>query len=459
MSFQEELEPKVAEIERQAREHYDLYLGGLGFMVDEAGAVVRDPDFTGMVPPEVTEEGEQGKYDDFLALLDAIRGRFERHYDLNPTELDTIVDTLGGKRHGVAPTAVWQAHSVYERIHYADDQWMRPLLQFVDEDWTSDTATKFYDRILDPFHRAAEFQLACTKILGMAAQAAHDGMTKVQDDLLAIADAAIDEFEHGGGGGGGFFTAVSFIAGAVGLFLPTGASQVAGVISLGSGIASLFAGVDDSEESREWNVDGPNAPMILESLQECLLALEEEIDRKDRQMADALEQDLDSREAFDSPELRLEELPSLAGPDAFGTVNARSVPGGPIAEDKVVVRVVQVYEAGYRNLPSAAHQYEAATSDLVEPLSSAFAGLYFRTESTFRQARARLRSAVSDIRWYLEDAGEALVEIATGYELTDEQAAETLRQVAEIAPPPHTMLVRSSYHDDNPVAAAYRGAV
>lgn len=461
MSFQEKLEPKVDEIDRKAKEMYGLYLGGFGLMADEDGAVVEDPDSLNMTPPEVSEEAEQEKYDGFLALLDAVKGRFERHYDLDPGELTAIVTTLGGKDHGPAPTTVWGAHTVYDRIHYADDQWMRPVLELiVEEDWSSDTATRFHDQILDPFHRAAEFQMACTKILGMTAQAAHDGMANVQDDLLAIADAAISEFNReGGGGAGGFFTAVSFIAGAVGLFLPTGASQVAGVVSLGSGIASQFAGVDDSEESREWNVEGPNAPMILESIQECLLALEEEIDRKDRQMSDALEQDLDSQAAFASPELTLDEPSGLEGSDAFGSLQVQSVPGVPIAEDKVVVSVVQLYQAGYRNLPSAAHQYAEATSDLVEPLTSAFAGLYFRTESTFRQARARVRGAVSDIRWALTRAGDALVQIAAGYELTDEQGAEALRQIAEIPPPPHLTPVRSSYYHDSPVAAAERGAV
>lgn len=441
---------------------YGFYLGNIGLHVDENGHVDVDPD-GGLYPnEEIDIDDEQQKYDDYVILLDAVKAKFEHFYYLNPGGLAQIVNDLGGKVHGPAPTVIWAASTVYDRLHYADDQWMRPLLGLIggagageDEvDWSGDAAQKFHDRILDPFHRVVEHQMACTRLLSVAAQAAHDGMVNVQDDLLALADAGVARFsgESAGGDASGFLQVVSFITGAISLF-PSPASLPAGVISLAT---SVLATIEDGEESREWNITGVNATMILESIWENLLALDEEIDRKDGQMADALEQDLDNEDFFASPELRLEDAPDLDRPDAFGELQVDSVPGVPISDNKVVVTLVQLYAAGYRNLPSAAYQYEQATSTLVDPIPYSFRRLFHQTRSIYQQARAQLRGAVSATRWDLEGSGDALVRIATSYETTDERAAEVMRQIGDLAQPPHISLQSPG---DNPVKAAARGAV
>ncbi|MPZ25248.1 MAG: hypothetical protein GEV12_02035 [Micromonosporaceae bacterium] len=435
MSFQDELEPKVAEIDRLAREMYDLYLGVFGLKGGEDGQLVEDPDEFAAVADFSMEE-EQEKYAEFLSFLDDVKARFEKYYDLDPLDLTILTYSLGG--HGGGAVASPVPSTVHGRIQYADDTWMRPVLEMItEEDWSGGAALTFRDDFVAPFHRAALQQMACTSILAMGAQAFHDAVTSIQDDLLEIADAGIARLsgDYGGGGSGGFFTVVSFIAGAVGLFLPTGASQVAGVISLGSGVASVFAGIDDSDERREWTISGVNAPMILESIWDNLLELDEIIAGKDEQMADGLEQDLDSPTAFSSADLRLPE-PTGLDSDGFGDLTVDTVVAGvPISENKVVVSIVSLYEAGYRNLPYAAYQYEQAVAELVEPLPGTLSRHFYRSRLAFQLARARLRVAVSGIRWHLTNSGEALVQIATDYELTDERGAEVLRQIGEIHPP------------------------
>lgn len=89
----------------------------------------------------------------------------------------------------------------------------------------------------------------------------------------------------------------------------------------------MFAGIDDSDERREWTVNGPNAPMILESIWENLVTLDEIIDGKDQQMADGLDQDLDSRTAFASADLQLPE-PTGLDPGGFGNLTVDTVVAG-----------------------------------------------------------------------------------------------------------------------------------
>lgn len=442
MSFQDVLEPKVTEIDRLAREMYDLYLRDYGLKGEDGQVVeLEGPDAYESTASYSLEE-EQERYDEFVSLLDDVKARFERFYDLDPLDLTVLVYSLGGHDGGASAHPV--PSSVHGRIQYADDNWMRPVLEMItEEDWSGSAAVTFRDEFIAPFHRAALQQMACTRILAMAAQAFHDGVTKLQDDLVEIADAGIARLsgDYGGGDISGFFTVVSFIAGAVGLFVPTGASQVAGVISLGSGIASVLAGTDDSDEQREWTVSGGNAPMILESIWENLVALDEIIADKDQQMADALNQDLDSATAFASPDLRLPE-PTGLDSDGFGVLTVDTVVDGiPISENKVVVSITSLYQAGFHNLAYAAHYYGQAVDELIDPIPDTISR-FFRARMAYRTCRARLRGAVSDIRWHLTNAGEDLMQIATDYELTDEQGAEVLRQIGEmhapvLSPPAH----------------------
>jgi hypothetical protein len=437
VSFQDELAPKVAEIEQLCKEMYGTRLRANGLQVGEDGALVDDPDVP-LPMHYVDQEQEQEYYDDFLSYLATVKERFELYYDLDTMELIDLAAKIGG----LADTSGYGSpYSVYDRIDHADDYWMRPVLGMIDasennNEWSGPAARTFYEDFLMPFHDAAEQQQACTRILGMVAMCGLKGVSAAQDDLLAIADAAISALRREGDADwGGFLTVASIIAGAVGLFLTGPAAVTAGVVSLGTGIGSAFAGTDDSGDERQVEIRALNAPMALESIWEAVMAFEDELDRKDRQMSEPLEQDLNSTQGFASPGLRLPE-PGIDDPGDFGQHRVGTVVGGvPIAEDEAVVTAVALYEAGQRNLPSAAYQLEQAVSHLTDAMPPSFSQLFYRTASTFQQARAQVRGAVSAIRWDLENTGPVLVDVAKNYEATDEQNAEIQRQLELMLPP------------------------
>ncbi|HEY8473947.1 MAG TPA: hypothetical protein VIL37_15110 [Natronosporangium sp.] len=433
MPLREELAPKVAEIERLAREMYDLRLGAYGLKV-ENGVVMNDPDRPAPMH-YVDQAEEQRNYDNFVSYLDTVTSRFELYYDLDDMELLDLTAKIGGL---ADYPGYGNPYTVFDRIDHADDHWMRPVLGMIDaEEWSGNAATTFYNDFLLPFHDAAEQQQACTRVLGMVAMCGYKGVIKAQDDLLAIADAAIAAFSGEGreADWAGLLTVASLISGAVGLFLTGNPAIAAGVVSLGTSIGSMFAATDDSGDERRVEIKALNAPMGLESLWDALMAFEDELERKDRQMAEPLENDLNSSQCFASAGLRLPE-PGIDSPDDFGTHQVGTVVDGvPVGERESVVTAVALYEAGSRNLPSAAYQLDTAASHLTETVPWSFRKLFPQTASTFQQCRAKVRSAISAIASDLEDTGAILIDVAKNYEATEEENAEILRQIEMVLPP------------------------
>jgi hypothetical protein len=434
MPFQEELESKVAEINRLAKEMYAQDLEGqFGLWPDEDGVVDRSPrilpEQAAALSQGVDIPNEQMKYNYFIQTLSEVTARFELYYYLDSTEMPSLAARIGGlgdTSGGGSP------YTTYDRIQCADDEWMRPVLKMIGADeWSGTAATTFHDDFLDPFHRAAERQMACTNVLCMAAMAAHRGVDAAQDDLLAIADAGIAAFRGDGETDvGTVLNVTSILAGLAG-FLSGPGGVVANLVGLSIGIASQFIRTEDAPR-KEWQVSGLTAPEILMSVWDSLMTFEEGVNGQDRQMADALRYDVDSRSCFASGGLRLPE-PGTGG--GFGRHTVGSVVPVPISEDEAVVTVVALKEAGSRNLPSAAHQYEQAASHLSAAIPTSFSRLLPQTASAFEQARAALRAVVDGIRSDLETAGVDLVEVAESYPTTDEQNAEIVRQTGLLLPP------------------------
>jgi hypothetical protein len=433
MSFQEDLAEKVAEIERLAKEMWGDRLRAQGLMVGEDGTLVDHPDMPAPMHP-VDVDQEELLYRGLLSYVDQVKNRFELYYYLDTNEMVDLAAKIVGLKDSFSDGTPYTA---FDRIDHADDEWMRPVLEMIDaEEWSGPAARTFYDDFLMAFHDAAERQMACTRVLGMAAMAAYKGVIAAQDDLLAIADASIEAFRPGGETNISMtLNVTSILAGVAGLFLltaPPVAGATAGVISVGTGIASMFAGTPDTPD-KEWEVSGVNPPQILESIWESLMKFEEGIAEQDRQMGESLGQDVDSPSCFGSAGLRLPD-PNIDG--GFGQHEVGTVvPGVPLSENEVVVTVIALQEAGSRNLPSAAYQYEQAASQLSDTMPASFSRLFPRTASSFQEARARVRGAVSDISWDLKNAGEDLLAVARTYPTTDEQNAEILRQIEMILPP------------------------
>lgn len=438
MPFQDELKPKVTEIERLAKAMYAQDLEGhYGLLPDENGVVEQSPRIlpsqAAALSQGVDLSPEQLKYNYFIQTLSEVTARFELYYYLDSTEMPALAAKIGGLKDtssGNAPS------TAYDRIARADDEWMRPVLKMIDgEEWSSPAARTFCNEFLEPFHRAAYRQMACTSILAMAAMAAHRGVVAAQDDLLAIADAGITALREDGPLREGtdverVLNVTSILVGLAG-FLSGPVGVAANVVSLGMGIASQFANAKDSAE-KEWQVRGLDAPEILMSIWDSLTTFEQAVDAQDRQMASPLGQDVDSRDCFASGGLRLRD-PGTGG--GFGRHTVGTVVPGPISQDEVVVTVVALREAGSRNLPSAAYQYEQAASQLSEAVPASFSRLLPRTASAFERARASVREAVQDIKVDLQTAGVDLLDVAESYPTTDEQNAEIIRQTDALLPP------------------------
>jgi hypothetical protein len=434
LSFQDELEPKVAEIARLAKEMYAQDLEGhFGLWPDENGVIDKSPRIlptqAAALSQGVDIPNEQLKYNYFIQTLSEVTARFELYYYLDSTEMPALTAKIGGLMDtsgGGSPSAT------YDRIQCADDEWMRPVLKMIDaQEWSGAAATTFCEDFLDPFHRAAERQMACTNVLCMAAMAAHKGVDAARDDLLAIADAGIAALrEEGEINVATALNITSLLAGLAG-FLSGPGGVIANVVGLSVGIASQFVTAEDSPR-KEWQVSGLDAPEILMSIWDSLTTFEQGVDAQDRQMSDALRYDVDSRSCFANGGLRLPE-PGTGG--GFGRHTVGSVVPVPIAEDEAVVTVMDLREAGSRNLPSAAHQYKQASAQLSAAIPASFSQLLPQTAATFEQARAALRGVLDSIRSDLETAGVDLVEVAESYPTTDEQNAEIVRQTERLLPP------------------------
>lgn len=108
-----------------------------------------------------------------------------------------------------------------------------------------------------------------------------------------------------------------------------------------------------------------------------------------------------------------------------------------LAESQVVASVVDIYRAGYVNLPGAAEQFGQAATILDSCTMSVSVNRFFpRSIPKFDEARDNLGGILRRTSTSLADSGAALVETALGYGDTDEEGAEAMRQIGEIDPPP-----------------------
>jgi hypothetical protein len=410
-------------------------------------------------------------------LVDELAARFEGYSDLTDfLDLTLVVGRLGGKLEtlSAAPT------TVYDRIRFANAHWVTPVRDLIDEkdwhgeeyerDWSShayhgnDAAARdltgglsgnvwrgtaadvFHDWFIVPFHKAALQQMACAKILSLAAEVYRDGVSRMQNDILAIADACIGTLKgvvHAEGdnsfinirfdfndssGTSGSLSIVSIGTGIVALFVPE-VAVVLGVVSIGAGIVShLAATAEEARSAVEWHVEGTATAAILNSTWDALNRFEQSVYDRDTELADGLRSDLDNNEAFASPALEVEQ-PDITS-DSFGQLRS-------MESSLTIESIVDLYRAGFVNLPAAAEEYDYAATNLGDSQVPLWLRRYFPVSTwSFEEARGRLSGIVRRTRDKLAGAGEALVETASEYELTDDQSAEVLREFEEIAPAP-----------------------
>lgn len=444
MSLEYELEPKLNEIERLALEWYNDFLRINKFHF-ENGAVVADAsqfaEPSWGAPPPSREDRERPMrenwriFSDHLAVL---RSRFQAFYELDPLDYTILVGKLGGTARLAPPEG--PPTSVFDRIGYADQTWMAPVDGMINESqWSGRAATTFHQQFLTTFHGAAAQQQAYARLLGVTAQAYHEGVVNAQTALLRIADTCIARL-NGDHGTPGYadtmesLSVASILAGALAFFPPLAVS--AGAVSLTTSILGYAAGkapTGDPYEAKD--VAGYEAPEIIVSTYDAVVAVEAALARLDERLANCMAWDLVDPASFASPGLRLSR-PALADSHAdLGRLTIQSVPGVPLEQDAVVVSVRDLYKAGYVNLAGAAGQYAEAQEKLATCAPTPAANRYFpRSVRTF-EARDVLGGILEHTRQILAAVGIALVECANDYEMGDAAQAEYLRQVGQLFPP------------------------
>lgn len=445
MSLLYELEPKVKEIERLALEWYTEFLTINKFRF-ENGNVVVDPsqlqEPTWGVPPASREERERPMRENwniFNSNLTALKERFQAFYDLDPLDHTILVGKLGGTQRVAPPEGL--PTSVYDRIGYADQTWVsRVDGMLAEKQWSGPAAGTFHEQFLFKFHQAAAQQQSYAQLLGVTAQAYHEAVTNAIKTLHRIADTCLARL-NGDYGTPGYadlmesLSLTSIFTGALAFFPPI--AVPAGIASLSTSILGYAGGKnapDNPAEIKE--IEGYAAPEIIVSTHDAIITVEVALDRLDTTLAGCLDKDMSDPTSLGSPGLRLSR-PELADDRSrMGALKIRGEPGVAAGEDPVVVSMVDLYRAGFVNLPGAAGQYLEAENKLASAEPSMATRRYFqRSVPRFNEARALLGGVLHQTADSLTAAGKSLVACANEYQLTDAAKAEYLRQIGGFETP------------------------
>lgn len=441
--YAEDMPPKLAEIERLALTWFKNFLQVNNYQFDENGNIVPGPG-----EPEGPLVGSEALSPDEAArpmreqwqllndVLTTLRYRFEAFYDLDPLDFTVFVGNLGGTTRQMEHLGKGSSTSVYDRIEVALKEWILDVDGLItEEQWTGQAATKFRDEFLKPFYTAARQQQWYARILAVISQTYHEAATAAHRYLLTIADTCIARLSGQSGAPGQAYDVevlswASMITGALSLFPPL--SPIAGPLSLGTAIVGYGRGKFEAPD--EAPIEGTAAPQVLQRAIELIIEVESGLAELDRTLAESLNKDLNSPAGFGNPGLRLERPDLADGPATMGTL---TIDKYDVAMNlDVVVSLVNVYRAGYVNLPGAAGEYTAAGAALAlcTPLQSS--GTYFqRSAQRFDEARNQLAGILRNTAESLTACGAALVACAREYQLTDEEQAEYLLRVGDLVQP------------------------
>lgn len=428
MGVQDRLEGVLRQIPQAALEEYERYLTRIP---DKD----RHPDFW-------AKERQV-----LVAAVDDLCARFREFYALDSHDFAANVAQLS------APLSEEEKHplegrplvtrpmggTAFASIFSAEDNYMRPVGAMIHADlWRGVAATRFRDNFLVPFGAAAAWQRGYIRELAVAAQTYRDTVDGAANAIMFVAESCLGAFrghpryQTADATATDHFSAASLLLGALGLFLPASTpALVVGVGSVASGIASAVTAGSDKRPYLQ--VDYSEYPhTIIKNTEYAIKQVEETILDVDETLALGLDKDLYSTDAFASPHLKLP--PPGVDSSTFGYLDILDRDGKP--PNRVVVAIVELYKAGYYNLPAAAYEYNAAMGQIDGCRVPGGMGRYFpRSISVFNSACTRLSGILRQTTDDLSSAGETILTAARTFQGTDEEQAEILRQAGQI--PPH----------------------
>ena len=429
MAMADKLEEKVQEIERLALEWYELFLRQFGFTWDGNGSVMLDPErpqppSMGINPPLSVEEQTRPMQENWRLFNDDLQQmlqKFRSFYALAPHEVTVVYERVGGFVGDVGNGA---NTSVHDRLALAFDPWLLEVMKLVDtDDWSGPAADAFQTGFLDPFNRMGEIQKACVRELALTAYAWNKATEGAEKNLMEIARACIYRMGNPSGLSNAevhFLSIVSLLAGAASFVPPI--ALAAGAVSLSTAVLTYLDALNKQFEKKfDFYISGNSPHEAVLSTFEVLTEVDKQLAELDDGIAAALEEDLGGGLGFHHPSIR---LPQNGSSGDLGQLDVSSA--------KLVTSIVELYRAGNTNLPIIADQYAAAASILGGSVVPS--GVYKfmgRSAGKFDEGVDVLVGVFGDTCDRAAAAGEALVQTATDYQLTDGDRAEVMRQISQ----------------------------
>lgn len=155
--------------------------------------------------------------------------------------------------------------------------------------WTGKAAVEFKANFVDPFPAVVRNQFIIVAALKSALEAEQAMWKAMRENVDKIAHDTLTALDNMGESGSNewtmVFTVISSVA-AVAAVPLTGGASVLTVTAIGAAAQVVAAAAP--EDSPKLQVSGEHADQVLASMFECLNKLQEEIDRTDRKISDAL---------------------------------------------------------------------------------------------------------------------------------------------------------------------------
>ncbi|NUT33572.1 MAG: hypothetical protein HOV79_10905 [Hamadaea sp.] len=432
MGLQDELEPILSQIRSEADKSWQRYLTGIPDKEDHA-------------------EDWQKITNEFFGTVDDLQTRFRRYYAFDAHDFSVNVSQLASP---AAPQASGDAlvtrplgGTAVGSIFSADDNYMSDVGSMIHaEQWNGPTAQAFHNNFLKPFERAAQWQQAYVLELATAAAALQLASNRSKRAIKFVAESCLGALkgENKYQGDLGFADTsrdlpgedvndgVGILLGVVGLFITGPVGTVVGIAGLASGIYGA-AKVGGTEPYLE--VEYRDAPQSVISQTEIAIKnLDEWILDQDEVLASALKQDLDSDDAFASPNLRLP--PPGVTTETYKSLGIRDAPGG---DNQVVVSIVNLARAGSYNLPGAAYEYDLAANQVDACEIPGVMGTFFpRSIAPFNDSVDRLVGILRNTSDSLTRAGDLMLTAARNYRGTDAEQSAIITEISKI-PQHHTI--------------------